>query len=113
VHRHPVSAWSSHGAYLGLEEIPWLTKRMVMDLLPATPDGELTAYAVMMAREEAWKHTLRSQPGDSPRTRPCRPFDEFLAWLKMRSIEGAKPAWGYRRGNSIRLVTKDTGRGAY
>ncbi len=38
---------------------------------------------------------LRLQPWKSPgsvESRLCRPYDEFHAWLKNRSVEGAKPA---------------------
>ena len=84
--------WSSNRAYLGLEDVPWLTRRMILELLSATPDTQLTAYGALMDREEAWMQTLRLQPGESHRTGVYRPYDEFFAWLKLREIEGAKPA---------------------
>jgi putative transposase len=91
IHRNPYSTWSSHRAYLGLEEIPWLTRQTILNLLSNMPSEQPTAYAAMMQREEAWK-SLRSPLSEDCRTRVCRPSDQLLAWLKLRSSERAKPA---------------------
>lgn len=92
VHRAPFSTWSSHRAYIGLEEVSWLTKVMILELLSATPEEQLGAYDALMAREEPWKQSFRSQPGNSARTRAWGSYDGFVAWLKIRSIERARPA---------------------
>jgi putative transposase len=92
VHGYPESVWSSHRAYLGLEEIPWLTKQTILELLSATPELQLSAYAEMIEREKRWKAAVCSGLEDSARTRGCRPYDQFLAWLKVRSMERARPA---------------------
>jgi putative transposase len=87
--------WSSHRAYLGLEEVHWLTTQMVLGLLSSMPAGQLVTYTALMDRQEAWMHALHLQPWKSPgslESRLCRPYDEFHAWLKNRSLEDAKPA---------------------
>jgi putative transposase len=92
VHRRPVSAWSSHHAYLGLDEVPWLTKGTILELLSETPELQVTAYAELINREEPRKPTVGLRPGEYSRKHVCRPHDQFLAWLKMRSAERARPA---------------------
>lgn len=92
VHRNPVSEWSSHRAYLGLEEIPWLTRQMILEFLSAVPAAQPAAYSALMKGDEAWKHALRLQPGGSARRRPWRAHDGFVAWLKVRSAQRTRPA---------------------
>ena len=92
IHRPPASPWSSHQAYLGLEEIPWLTRQLTLNLLSTAPDDQIPAYRSLIEREAPWKHLDLWQLGRSSRVNGRRPYDEFVAWLKSRSRERAKPA---------------------
>jgi hypothetical protein len=102
IHRSPLGmhlvrdpteySWSSHRAYLGLDEIPWLTKRVVLEYLGAMPEAQESKYAALMRLDEAWKEGPCLQGDGCPRTCECHPYDGFLAWQKKRSIELARPA---------------------
>lgn len=91
IHRPPLSRWSSHEAYLGLVDIPWLTTRVVLELLSTEPAQQIAAYAALVARSPPWD--VASQPGIEKRASPRgrRPYDAFVAWLNARSRERARP----------------------
>jgi hypothetical protein len=65
---------------------------MVLELLSATPDEQLWAYEALIDREEVWQRLPSLQAEESSRTLVCRPYDQFVAWLKSRSEERARPA---------------------
>jgi len=92
IHRAPTSPWSSHFAYLGLAEIPWLSKQMALDLLSTQPGGPIGAYRRLIDSEPPWKHMEPGRVGRSSRTGERRPYDHFAGWLKAQSRARAKPA---------------------
>jgi putative transposase len=92
IHRPPASPWCSHLAYLGLEENPWLTKQLTLNLLSTAPDDQVRAYKSLIEQEPPWKRVDLGRPGRSSRFNERRPYDEFVGWLKSRCRERAKPA---------------------
>ena len=91
VHGAPESAWSSHYAYLGLQTVPWLTKRTILNLLSTTPGLQPAAYGELMEREKSAEQPLCFRPDEYSRSQVSGPYDQFLAWLKMRSEQRARP----------------------
>ena len=83
--------WSSYRAYMGLDEVPWLTKRTALELASTVPDAHTPGYARIVNRNEAWMQALQ-ETGNSPDKRVLSPYDEFHAWHKLRALERAKPA---------------------
>lgn len=82
------SRWNSYRAYLGLEEIPWLTTGIVLDLLSATTDSGSGVYTALLRRP-----TTSSKKDLRDAVPAHKPEEEiFFAWLKRRFAERAKPA---------------------
>lgn len=92
IHREPASTWSSHRAYLGLEEIPWLNRQTMLELLSPIPDAQPAAYSSLMAREAPWARSLNAHSGQTPSAHAARPYDAFLGWLRARFADNARPA---------------------
>jgi REP element-mobilizing transposase RayT len=92
VHGEPVSAWSSQRAYLGIEELPWLTKQTVLLLLSRDPGAQQAAHALLTAHPPAWTQMQNERNGHNLVALPSRPYDGFRRWLKARAAENARPA---------------------
>ncbi|HVW70923.1 MAG TPA: hypothetical protein VHB68_18220 [Steroidobacteraceae bacterium] len=92
VHRDPPSRWSSHRAYLGFPDFPWVTTGMALKLLALELGPGAQAYRALIARPPPWLHSRSPVATSAPRGSGRRPFDHFAAWLKSRSRERAKPA---------------------
>ena len=92
VHDFPPSLWSSRFAYLGAAEVPWLTRRMILNLLGSKPDSQAVAYRAMLKRVPQWRALEDLEFCSSSRLATHRPYDQFAQWLKCRARERAKPA---------------------
>ena len=79
LHRSPAK-WSSHLAYLDLEDIPWLTRGVILALLSDTPEALPIAFPAFVRLAK------------STQANTHRPYDEFLAWLKNRAAKHTKAA---------------------
>jgi putative transposase len=83
--------WTSHRSYLGLDNTPWLTRQMVLELLGETRDAQPDPYRAFMSAPEEWR---RCHPTVAPShwLAPRLVDDVFFAWLKARADEQGKPA---------------------
>lgn len=74
--------WSSHRAYLGLEQSPWLTQDTVLKLLGPQRSDPYSSYEALVRAEKTWIQSICGESLSSA----------FFSWLAGHRAERTKPA---------------------
>lgn len=81
------SAWSSHRAYLGEENISWLTRDAVLKALAGRHFHSGDTYSVFAEGQPRWALMSDERRLPIQAVRPLRPYEAFARWMKAGGIE--------------------------